>query len=147
LILHGEGSPTVDVEISSCCAYPSLTYNVQGTQGGLKGSTSHLDWKYFIPEEAPDQQLITAPLNKPDGTPAYCGEQLTWNEESWDISDEKGSNLFYTIAEQYYIMLYNTLTAGEPLKVTVQEVRQQIAVMEESFRQSPSFVSNAQVMV
>jgi scyllo-inositol 2-dehydrogenase (NADP+) len=147
LILHGDGRPTIDVEISSCCAYPSFTYNVQGTRGGLKGSTSRLDWKYFIPEEAPEQQLITTPLNKPDGSPAYCGEQLEWHEKSWDISDEKGSNLFHTMAEQYYSMLYNTLTAGEPLRVTVQEVRQQIAVMQESFRQNPSFASNANATV
>ncbi len=46
LLLQGEGRPTIDVEISSCCAYPGYTYNVQGTQGGLRGSTSHLEWKY-----------------------------------------------------------------------------------------------------
>ena len=34
-------------------------------------------------------------------------------------------------------MLYRTLTAGEPLEITPQQVRQQIAVIEECQRQNP----------
>jgi hypothetical protein len=36
-------------------------------------------------------------------------------------------------------MLYNTLANGEPLLVTLEEVRRQIAVMEECFNQNPGF--------
>ena len=35
MILHGKGHPTVDLEISSCCAYPQYTYQVYGTRGGV----------------------------------------------------------------------------------------------------------------
>ena len=81
LLLHGHGRPTIDVEISSCCAYPSFTYNVQGTYGGLKGTTTHLEWKYYLPSEAPEQRLIREPISKPDGTPAYCREELILHED------------------------------------------------------------------
>ncbi|HHY23752.1 MAG TPA: Gfo/Idh/MocA family oxidoreductase [Clostridiaceae bacterium] len=136
LILKGKGRPVIDLEISSCCAYPSFTYNIQATRGGLKGSMTHIDWKYFKEEEAPTQQLITEPLEKPDGTPAYCGETLKWYEGSWDVSEEN-KNLFNTMAGSFYDMLYRTLTEGAELEITPQEVKQQIAVIEEAHRQNP----------
>ena len=136
LILKGEGRPLIDLEISSCCAYPSFTYNVQGTRGGLKGNMTHIDWKYFKEEEAPEQHLTMEPLKTPEGKPAYCGEKLNWYEESWDIPEEE-KNLFNTISSKYYNMLYKTLTTGAPLEVTPQQVRQQIAVIEECHRQNP----------
>jgi scyllo-inositol 2-dehydrogenase (NADP+) len=136
LILSGHGRPVIDLEISSCCAYPSFTYNVQGTCGGLKGSMTHMDWKYFRPEETPEQQLIPSPIVKADGTPAYCSEKLTWYEESWDVPAEK-KDLFSVISGAFYNMLYKTLTEGAPLEVTPQQVRQQIAVIEECHKQNP----------
>ncbi|HHT26415.1 MAG TPA: Gfo/Idh/MocA family oxidoreductase [Firmicutes bacterium] len=136
LILSGPGKPVIDLEISSCCAYPHFTYNIQGSQGGLNGNMKHIDWKYFKPEEAPEQKLISEPLFKEDRTPAYCGEKLTWYEESWDVP-ERQSDLFHTISGAYYSMLYKTLTEGAPLEVTLEQVRQQIAVIEECHRQNP----------
>jgi scyllo-inositol 2-dehydrogenase (NADP+) len=136
LILRGPGRPLIDLEISSCCAYPSFTYNVQGTRGGLKGSMTHIDWKYFRAEEAPEQRLITEPITKDDGTPAYCHEELKWYEESWDVPEEQ-KNLFNVMARAFYNMLYKTLTEGAPLEITPQQVRQQIAVIEECHRQNP----------
>ena len=136
LLLRGKNRPLIDLEISSCCAYPCFTYNIQATRGGLIGTMTHIDWKYFKEEEAPKQQLILEPLEKPDGTPAYCGEELKWYEESWDIPDEE-KNLFQTMAKAFYNMLYKTLTEGAPLEVTPLQVRQQIAVIEECHRQNP----------
>lgn len=136
LILRAPERPVIDMEISSCCAYPCFTYNVQGTNGGLKGSMTHIDWKYFKPSEAPKQQLIRTPLMKEDGTPAYCGEQLKWYEESWDVPVEK-EDLFKAISGGFYNMLYKTLTEGAPLEISPEQVRQQIAVIEECHRQNP----------
>ncbi|TBL72727.1 Gfo/Idh/MocA family protein [Paenibacillus thalictri] len=136
LLLHGKGRPVVDVEISSCCAYPSFTYNIQGTNGGIKGSTTHLDWKYFKSEEAGELKLITTPLVNSNEEPAYCREELTWYEDSWDIPDEAGKHLFHAMAQRFYSMLYNTIKEGQALEITPQHVRQQIAVMEECHRQN-----------
>ncbi len=135
LILSGEGRPLLQVEISSCCKYPGATYTVYGTRGGLTGDTGRLEWQYFDPAAAPALQLTTAPIQKPDGTPAYCSDSLAWRREEW-LAPE-GQGLFETMAAAFYSMLYRTLTEGAPLEITPQQVRQQIAVIEAAQRQNP----------
>ena len=44
LILTMPGKPLIDLEISSCDGYPWGTYRLEGTQGALCGSQTHLDW-------------------------------------------------------------------------------------------------------
>jgi len=138
LLLHAPGKPVVDVEISSCSAYPNATYNVQGTRGGIKGSTTRLDWKYYKPEEAPKQELTRAPYVNAEGEPAYCREELQWHEESWEFADEYQLGSFAHMCREFYVRLYDTITQGAPFDITLQQVRQQIAVMEESHRQNPA---------
>ncbi len=136
LVLKGKGRPVIDIEISSCCAYPCFTYNIHATRGGLKGNMTHIDWKYFKEEETPEQQLVTAPLENQDGMPVYCSETLKWYEESWDVPEEE-KNYFTSMSRAFYNMLYKVLTEGAPLEITPEQVRQQIAVIEECHRQNP----------
>lgn len=136
LILSGEGHPLIDLEISSCCAYPCFTYNIYGTRGGLKGNTQSLEWKYYVPEEAPEQKLLEEPLRNEEGKPMYCREQLTWHNGSWNAADASGG-AFTTAVGSLYHMLYRSLTTGAPLEVTPEQVRRQIAVIEECQRQNP----------
>lgn len=146
VLLSGRGHPTIDMEISSCCAYPCFVYNVYGARGGLKGTQSSMEWKYFKLSEAPKQKLIKDPLFTPNRTPAYCGESLTWHAGAWPTApDARARQAGYTpsapvqdnMTGQYYTMLYNTLTRGTPLKITPEQVRRQIAVIEECRRQNP----------
>jgi len=150
-ILSGRGHPTIDMEVSCCCAYPCFIYNIYGTRGGMKGTSSSMEWKYFKLSEAPKQKLIKGPLFKADRTPDYCGESLTWHTGSWPAApDAKSKQAGYSAAAaptqggmtgQYYTMLYNTLTRGTPLKITLEQVRRQIAVIEECRRQNPQIYS------
>jgi len=41
------------------------------------------------------------------------------------------------MSKQFYSHLYKTLTEGAPLVITPEQVRQQIAVIEECHRQNP----------
>ncbi len=132
LILTAPGKPLVDLEISSCDAYPATTYQLQGSCGGLAGTTSHLDWRYFDPAMAPTQRLTREPLPGP----SYCSEQLPWQQASWDQPAE-AQDLFDTMSGSMYSNLYAVLTGGAPLVVTPAQVRQQIAVIEEAHRQNP----------
>jgi len=140
LIMKAPGRPVLEVEVSSCNPYSPFLYLVQGSCGGLKATTNRADWKYFIPSEAPVITLSEKPIARDDGGPAYCGEQLPWKEESWDLPPEH-ADLFITISSRFYSMLYNTLTEGMPLEVTPEQVRQQIAVTEECHRQHKARVA------
>lgn len=134
VILRAPGRPVIDLELSSCCTYPCCTYNVQGTNGGLKGSMFHIDWKYFIREEAPEHQYTDSPIIGDDGLPMMCSEKLKWYEKSWDLSvDNKEMNA--AMRRDYYRMLYRTLAEGATLEITPEQVRLQIAVIEECHRQ------------
>ncbi len=133
IILSGPGRPTIDVEISSCSAYNSHTYVVNGTCGSLAGSTDHLEWKYFKPSEAPKQVVTREPL---EGR-TWCSEELKWYTGSWDLPKEPDAGLFDMMARSFYRALHASLADGKPLAVQPSEVRRQIAVMEECFRQNP----------
>ncbi|MBN8216463.1 MAG: Gfo/Idh/MocA family oxidoreductase [Spirochaetes bacterium] len=135
VLLKAPGRPLVEVEVSSCNAYSGFTYLVQGTRGGLKGSMKEIEWKYFDEKEAPKRQLCEKPISTPEGGPAYCSETLPWKEEKWTVPAED-ADLFKAISSRYYRMLHRTLTEGAPLEVTVEQVRQQVAVTEECHRQA-----------
>jgi len=132
LMLTGKGLPTIDLEVSSCCAYPLYAFGVYGTRGGLTGTGNRLQWRYFDPREAPRQRLIREPLPGP----SYCNEKLPWIEEVWDApSMPKG--LFHYLSQKFYDNLYRAMTQGAPLEVTLPQVRRQIAVIEQCHRQNP----------
>lgn len=134
LILTAPDRPLIDLEISSCDAYPSFTYNIMGSHGGLKGGMNEIRWRYFKPEEAPEQHIIRTPLCDKDGYPVYCSEQLKWYEEEWSTEN---TGTFTDAVDKLYQMVYNHLVNGAELVVTPQQVRQQIAVIEECHKQNP----------
>lgn len=136
LLFRGKNRPTVDLEISSCDAYSDFTYHIQGSCGSLKGTNTQLDWKYFRPGEAPDQHLIKTPIVDENGLPAYCSEELIWYQQSWELGS---GSLFEIMTAKLYDDLYDTMINDTPLAVKPEEVRQQIAVIEECFKQNPDF--------
>lgn len=135
LILTMPNKPLIDLEISSCDAYPWGTYRIEGTRGSLCGTQKELHWKWYDEKSAPDHEPINAPLTTPEGEPAYCSEQLTWHEDSWTAGE--GENAFVDAVKKYYTMIYVHLTEGRPLDITVRQVRRQLAVIEEAHRQNP----------
>lgn len=145
LIMTAPDKPIIDLEISACNPYPKFHYSIHAEHGGLCGDESHFDYKYYVRETAPEQHLTREPIENPDGTPAYCREKLEWVEKSWDIGDAKthSESSYIPGAPQgepiisFYTMLYNHIANNAPLEVTPQQVRQQIAVMEECHRQNP----------
>ena len=147
LIMKAPGKPVIDLEVSSCNPYPKFQYSVQAEFGGICGNDSKLDYKYYVRETAPEQHLIREPIQNPDGTPAYCREKLEWVEKSWNVSDAPAATAAsggYVPAAPsaqptaaFYSMLYEHMVNGGVLEITPQQVRQQIAVMEECHRQNP----------
>ncbi len=137
IILQRKGHPTIDLEISSCCTYNPYTYVVYASHGSLSGTMNHIEWKYYKDSEAPEQKLISDPMPNQE----YCSENLPMHEEKWDAPDEAINSLFDYMATRYYNNLYDHLVSDTPLEVTPQQVRQQIAVIEEAHRQNGSYNS------
>ena len=133
ILLQARGRPTVDLEISSCSAFPQASCEIYGTRGGLRHDGEGLRWRYFKPQGQPRRALSEAPIQNAAGIPAYCSEELKWQERSWTPPGKKKPE-----NQQYYDMLYKTLSAAVPLEITLEQVRQQVAVMEECHRQNPA---------
>ena len=127
------GKPVIDLEISSCDAYSDYNYNIQCSRGSLRATLSHINYKYFCENEAPEQKFTFEPLEREDGTPAYCGEKLQWHEFEEDLT----GSAFDVAVKRYYDNIFDHLTNGAPLIIKPEKIRQQIAVFEEIHRQNP----------
>jgi scyllo-inositol 2-dehydrogenase (NADP+) len=134
LILTAPDRPVIDLVISSCDAYPECTYRIQATRGGLKGTTTRIDWRWYSEAEAPAQRLTRRPLSTPEGLPAYCSEKMVWIEESWQSPDAR---VFSYGTRRLYDTVYDHLAHGTPLVVTPEQVRQQLAVIAACHAQNP----------
>lgn len=131
ILMRTKGKPTIDLEISSCCTYPRPMLTVYGTQGGLSGGANSLEWKFFKPQKAPKQQLVRSPLPGP----SYCREDLPMTTRTW-APNKTQQNSFNYMSKCYYDHLYQVLRQGARLAITPQQVRPQIAVIEECHRQN-----------
>ncbi|MFA5341932.1 MAG: Gfo/Idh/MocA family oxidoreductase [Clostridia bacterium] len=136
VILYGQDKPLIDLEITSCQGYKPYLYNIQGSKGALTGTMTQIDWKYFKPEELPEQKLLISFDKEGTNIPAYCKEAITWYEEQW-CGDNEVYGTFGGMTRRYYEMLYNHIVNGSELTVTLQQVKTQIAVIEEAHRQNP----------
>lgn len=135
LVLTAPNRPLIDLDISSCDAYPSYTYKVEGTRGTLKGNMAHIDWKYFKEEEAPSHELIRTPLYvDEEQLPAYCAESLKWYEEAWDGDPQAP---FIAAVQTYYDQIYELLLNGREHDIKLCQVRQQLDVIRKSHEMNP----------
>jgi predicted dehydrogenase len=131
VLMWGKGLPTVDLEVSSCCAYPGDLYQISGTRGGLTGGLRGLRWRYFRSREAPKQELLRDPLPGP----SYCRETLKWHEKVWEPPEGK-RGWHNTPCAAFYRRLHKVLRHGAALDITPEQVGVQVAVMEECHRQN-----------
>jgi scyllo-inositol 2-dehydrogenase (NADP+) len=128
IILQTDNGPMIDIELTNACAYPQEEWLVMGTQGGLSGTSPRLCWKYFDPELVPPRPVSREPT--PDRS--YNREELPWREETCDVSAEHNPGY-----RKVYLDLYATLRRGEPLAITPESVRRQIAVLDRCRELSP----------
>ncbi|GIV80235.1 MAG: hypothetical protein KatS3mg050_4629 [Litorilinea sp.] len=128
IVFKGPNAPVVDIEISSCDAYPPETWHIQGTLGGLTGTPRELRWRWVVPEEMPPRELDTRPT--PDRS--YNRDQLTWHEETWTPPVDTR-----TAFQGFYRDLYATIREGKPLAITPESVRRVMWLQEECHRLCP----------
>ena len=131
--LWGENKPLIEIHVSNHLAYPTGDrLNVQGTLGGLTGTNGHVKWKCFDPAKAPKHEFWKPWSDHRN----YCGEQLPWEEYEW-TSEEDRNNSFTVIVSGYYNSLYNVIVNGAEREIKLDQVRRQVYVMEEAYRQNP----------
>ena len=99
----------IDLEITSCCAYPQNNWQVMGTRGGLTGKFNKLEWKYVDFSKMPERPVDRQPT--PDR--GYNREELKWTEESWEKPENSPVE-----ATCFYQDLYETMRKGKPLFIT-----------------------------
>ncbi|MHB9131836.1 MAG: Gfo/Idh/MocA family protein [Armatimonadota bacterium] len=137
--LYGEGAPTIEITLNSYLAYPPEDmYNISGTLGGMAGGPGSLRWKYYDPAQAP----VPERWHPWSDNRKYCSEQLPWVEETWEPSGDEG-NSFRNNSRAFYNNIYDVLVNGAELIVKHEQVRRQIAVIEECHRQNPLPKRNA----
>lgn len=129
LIFSSSGQPTIDFEVSSCAPYSPPRFQVYGELGGLSAEPGHIEWKFYLTEEAADIKLIREPLPER----SFCREKLDWYEYKWA---DAGTHDTTYLTEQLYLNLYDVIRNGAKLEVTLEDVRRQIAIMEECFKQN-----------
>jgi predicted dehydrogenase len=141
LTLFTPDGPHVEILLTHYLAFPQGDmYSINGTRGGMTGGATQLRWKYYDWEHAP-QQEIWKPWSRDR---AYPGETLPWVEREWSLDEtQAGKAVGYTLRsfragiQVIYDNLYDALTQGQALLVTLPQVRRQIAVLEEAHRQNP----------
>lgn len=126
VLLHGEGAPLVDLEVSQAGAFSPKKWIVYGTHGGLEGSGKALRWKYVAAGDMPSREISEAPVS--DRT--YNKEKLPWVEEAWECDGEGD------VAAAYYHGLHEQLSQGLAPEVTAVQARRLMAVIEECHRQT-----------
>ena len=135
LIFSGKGHPTIDLEVSRCCAFPGNTYEIYGTCGGLKAVNNEVSWKYFCPKDMPEQKPLIEPLRGEGEMPVYCSEEMHIFEEKWTCPAYATG--FDYMGADYYKDIYEALTTGKPTEVQLAQVKRQIRIIEECHRQNP----------
>ena len=140
LLLYAPGAPVLDIEISACNAFPADTYQVQGTTGTLQGTTSHLAWKCYKPQDEEPRPVIMEPLAGEHGEPIYCREKLHIEEGSWDATGPELDE-FTAKGIVFYQEYYKMLTEGMPMTVTNDQVLAQMRVMESAHKQNDARVA------
>jgi predicted dehydrogenase len=143
LMLSKKGYPTVTVAIYADCPYPPEPYRICGTRGGLRGTRTWLEWKYTDFSNLPDRRATRKPLVDADGMPGFCGgEGIKWTERRYAVPKSQ-LKMFDYAGKIFYKNVQNHLAQGEELLVKLDEIRQQVAVIEEACRQNPHIWAKA----
>ena len=61
---------------------------------------------------------------------------MIWHGRKWNLPESQ-ANWFGVMGKALYNNLHDVLTKGTPLTVSLDQVRRQIEVIEESHRQNP----------
>lgn len=117
--LKGGSGLVVDVEIFSACPIPQPTWTVIGERGMIQGDNKRLTVQSY--EKGALPPIEADPGAVPDRS--YGRERVPWKVEEVEVpaGDHR---------ETVYRRLYASIRRGEPLFITPESVRQQLALLD-----------------
>ncbi|BCM88937.1 scyllo-inositol 2-dehydrogenase (NADP(+)) IolW [Abditibacteriota bacterium] len=121
IVLKAPGAPLLDIELTSACAFPQERWLIMGSSGALRGTTTHLEWKWVNWEQYEPHSVE----KKPTPNRAYNSEKLDWHSDSANVPDDFGAT-----PHAFYTDFSRTLREGAPLTITPESVRRNIALIE-----------------
>ncbi|MEO1717112.1 MAG: Gfo/Idh/MocA family oxidoreductase [Planctomycetota bacterium] len=121
VVLHGEGRPTIDIELTNASAFPQDRWHIMGTSGGLIGTPDEIRWRRVDWSAMPERKLDLGPAEDR----LYNNEEVEWIESSWMSSDTKRDP--YT---RFFKNLYNHIDSDEPLVVTPESAVRYVDVLD-----------------
>lgn len=133
IILSAPNKPVIDVEVTSCDAYPSSTVKIIGSKGTLMCNISSYKYTYIKDGENIERPVIVESLKDENGKPLFCYENLIKHEESGDF----GGDAFDVGTAYLYEQLYYKISEGRPMTVTSEMAADIIGVIETVHAQNP----------
>ena len=132
IILTAPNKPFVDIEISNLDAYNDFTFKIQGSKGTYKGKGNEYWAKYLEDGANPELPVSSKFIQKEDGTPSYCSENLVTVEDhdTYDTTPNLSSIRFYR-------MLYKHMCLWNPLTVKPEYAAQVVGIIETVHAQNP----------
>jgi predicted dehydrogenase len=127
LVLKPEQGPVVEIESSATVAFPQNHWFIAGTAGGITGSMSELQVRWFDPASLPDLEVRTGAA---EGRQYGSGETIEWSEETIPVPPPSERT------QNYYRTIHATLREGADLFVTPASVRRQIGIITEARTQT-----------
>lgn len=121
IVLRAPGAPLLEIELTNACAFPQDRWLVMGDEGGLRGTTTRLEWKWVDWSTHVPRELDR---NPPQGR-AYYSEKLEWHSDAWDGPDD-----FEAISGDFYEDFYHSVRGAQPLVITPESVRRNIVLVE-----------------
>jgi predicted dehydrogenase len=121
IVLKAAGSPTIDLELTSACAFPGDRWLVMADAGGLRGTVNELEWKWIDWSKLQPRPSERFPT--PDRT--YNSETLEWQSESCETCEG-----FDLIVSLFYEDFWRSVRENAPLFISPESVQRTIAVIE-----------------
>ncbi len=133
VMLRAPGAPVIEGELLATAAYPPERWNICGTAGGMRGNTSHLEWKWVDWKTMPERPQDL----KPTEGRTYNSEKITWQNDSWDaaaaVDAGAGAAPSAGPVHKLYAGLYRSIREGRPQEITPESVRRRIAVLQRCY--------------
>lgn len=130
LIFKNHRNMTIDVELSSVIAFEQDRWHISGTQGGLTGSVTELNWKTVDWSTMPSRPVESDPRAS---NRSYNSEEIRWTQHHWQEPQDSPNP-----AIKFYENLHDAITQNQPLVVTPQSARHLIHTLNKCHELCPT---------